>query len=99
MSASAFPTAIERVKVEKGREPRSQTVISFFADPPIDPMEQEQHRSPRPACSRRALRDILREDLGQTYTVSVGLSQSLPQRGDGHIAGQLRRGAGEHRRR
>ena len=32
-----------------------------------------------------ALRDILREDLGQTYTVSVGLSQALPQRGGGHI--------------
>jgi zinc protease len=32
-----------------------------------------------------ALRDILREDLGQTYTVQVGLSQSLPQRGSGHI--------------
>ncbi len=32
-----------------------------------------------------ALRDILREDLGQTYTVSVNLAQSLPQRGEGHI--------------
>ena len=32
-----------------------------------------------------ALRDILREDLGQTYTVGVGLSQPLPQRGAGHI--------------
>ena len=32
-----------------------------------------------------ALRDILREDLGQTYTVSAGLSQALPQRGSGHI--------------
>jgi zinc protease len=32
-----------------------------------------------------ALRDILREDLGQTYTVNVGLSQPLPQRGGGHI--------------
>ncbi len=31
------------------------------------------------------LRDQLREDLGQTYTVSVGLSQSLPQRGDGCV--------------
>jgi zinc protease len=38
-----------------------------------------------------ALRDILREDLGQTYTVSVGLSQALPQRGGGHI--QVRFGA------
>ena len=31
------------------------------------------------------MRDILREDLGQTYTVQVGLSQALPQRGSGHI--------------
>ena len=38
-----------------------------------------------------ALRDILREDLGQTYTVRVGLSQPLPQRGAGHI--QVRFGA------
>ena len=38
-----------------------------------------------------ALRDILREDLGQTYTVNVGLSQPLPQRGAGHI--QIRFGA------
>ena len=37
------------------------------------------------------LRDILREDLGQTYTVSVGLTQPLPQRGEGHI--QIRFGA------
>ena len=32
-----------------------------------------------------ALRDILREELGQTYTVSVDLSQLPPQRGGGHI--------------
>jgi zinc protease len=32
-----------------------------------------------------ALRDVLREDLGQTYSVSVGLSQSLPQRGYGYV--------------
>src|SRR5688500_11780270 len=32
-----------------------------------------------------ALRDILREELGQTYTVSAGLSQNLPQRGGGHV--------------
>jgi len=27
----------------------------------------------------------LREELGETYSVSVGLSQSAPQRGGGHI--------------
>ncbi len=32
-----------------------------------------------------ALRDILREELGETYTVSVNLSQPLPQRGAGKV--------------
>jgi zinc protease len=32
-----------------------------------------------------ALRDVLREELGQTYGVSASLSQPLPQRGDGRI--------------
>jgi zinc protease len=32
-----------------------------------------------------ALRDELREDLSQTYTVSVGLEQRLPQRGFGNV--------------
>jgi zinc protease len=79
-----FPRSIERVKVEKGREPRSNTVISFFADPSPDPAEQEILTTAT-SVLETALRDILREDLGQTYRVSVGLSQSLPQRGDGHI--------------
>ena len=34
---------------------------------------------------RGSLRDILREDLGQTYTVSVRLAQSFPPRGEGRI--------------
>ena len=34
---------------------------------------------------------MLREDLGQTYSVGVGLSQALPQRGGGHV--QVRFGA------
>jgi zinc protease len=32
-----------------------------------------------------ALRDVLREELGETYTVGVGFSQELFQRGGGHI--------------
>jgi zinc protease len=79
-----FPSGIERVRVEKGREPRSQTVISFFADPPPDAGEQERITAATTVLST-ALRDVLREELGQTYTVSVGLSQSWPQRGGGHI--------------
>jgi zinc protease len=85
-----FPDSTQRVKVEQGREPRGQTVISFFADPPPDPVEQENINAATVVLDI-ALRDILREDLGQTYTVSVGLAQPLPQRGEGHI--QIRFGA------
>jgi zinc protease len=79
-----FPTATERVRVDKGREPRSQTVISFFADPPVDSAEGERINAATTVLQTR-LRDALREDLGQTYTVSVGLSQGLPQKGGGHM--------------
>jgi zinc protease len=80
-----FPSANEQARVQKGREPRSETVISFFADPPMDPMEQERVGAATDVLEI-ALRDILREELGQTYTVSVGLSEPLPQRGAGHVA-------------
>jgi len=79
-----FPEGTKQEKVEAGREPRGQTVISFFADPSIDPQEQEKIIAATTVLDI-ALRDILREDLGQTYTVQVGLSQALPQRGSGHI--------------
>ena len=82
--AIRFPESVQRVQVEKGREPRSQTVVSFFADPPPDPAEQEDLAAAMTVLDI-ALRDILREELGQTYTVSVGISQALPQRGNGHI--------------
>jgi zinc protease len=79
-----FPDKIVRERVEKGREPLSRTLISFYADPSPDPNEQERIGAAT-LVLETALRDMLREELGQTYTVSVGLAQSLPQRGDGHI--------------
>jgi zinc protease len=79
-----FPSTVQKETVTAGQEPRGQTVISFFADPSIDPMEQEKVIAATTVLDI-ALRDILREDLGQTYTVGVGLSQPLPQRGAGHI--------------
>jgi zinc protease len=59
-------------------------VISYFADPSEDPLEQERVIEATTVLEI-ALRDILREELGQTYTVSVGLAQALPQHGAGHI--------------
>jgi zinc protease len=79
-----FPASSQTAKVEAGREPRGQTVISFYADPEPDPNEQEQ-LSEATIVLQSALRDILREELGQTYSVSAGLSQALPQRGGGRI--------------
>jgi zinc protease len=80
-----FPSTSERVRVEKGREPKSDTVISFFADPPIEENEQTRVEAATEVLEI-ALRDILREELGETYSVSVALAQAPPQRGSGHIA-------------
>ncbi len=79
-----FPKTVQRARVEKGREPRGQTVLSFFADPGTDPAEQE-NAAAASTVLQTALRDILREELGQTYNVSVGLDQRLPQRGYGRM--------------
>ena len=79
-----FPTKVITERVEKGREPQSRTLISFYADPSPDPTEQERIGAATTVLEI-ALRDTLREELGQTYTVAVGLAQALPQRGDGHI--------------
>ena len=83
-----FPAAVEKVTVQKGREPKVTTVVSFFADPPQEPSEITQVASAADVLEI-ALRDILREELGETYTVGVGFSQEPHQRGGGHIVGQL----------
>ncbi len=80
-----FPEADVRATVEKGSEPRAQTVLSFFADPPIEENVQTRVAAATDVLEI-ALRDLLREELGETYSVSVGLQQHLPQRGDGYIA-------------
>src|SRR5262249_45881019 len=80
-----FPASDERATVEQGKEPKSDTVISYYADPSgSDPMEQERALAATDILEL-ALRDVLRLELGQTYTVSVDLSQNLPQYGGGHV--------------
>jgi zinc protease len=79
-----FPETIQRATVEKGREPKSETVVSFYADPAVEPMEQERISAATDVLEI-SLRDILREELGQTYTVSVDSVQLFPQRGGGNI--------------
>ena len=67
-----FPAASREVSSsKKGASRSAQTVLSFFADPPIEENEQTRVAAATDVLEI-ALRDILREELGETYNVSVG---------------------------
>jgi zinc protease len=80
-----FPEKVERATVTKGREPKVTTQLSFFADPPPDANIVTRLSSAADVLEI-ALRDILREDLGETYSVGVGFEQETFQRGGGFVA-------------
>jgi zinc protease len=86
--ALQFPDRVQKETVTKGREPRSQTVISFFADTRMDEMETYRLRAAAAVFENR-LRDILREDMGGTYSVGVGYSDTSPQPGYGTVTVQF----------
>ena len=83
-----FPQRTLKEEVHKGREPRGQTVMSFFADTKLDELEMHRARSAASLLGIR-LRDILREELGGTYGVSVAYDNSLPQPGYGSMTVQF----------
>jgi len=83
-----FPTGIVKEEVKKGKEPASQTVLSFFADPGFDEFEMHRARAASQLLGIR-LRDILREELGGTYGVSVGFSNAPPLKGYGAMVIQF----------
>ena len=80
-----FPAAVKREVVRKGKEPRSQTVVSFFADTGLDELEMHRARAAASVLELR-LRDELREELGGTYSVGVGYSNTQPQPGYGTMS-------------
>jgi len=80
-----FPASVVRETVTKGREPRSQTAITFFANTGLE--ELEDHRLQAAAGVLQArLRDILREQLGGTYSVSASYGNSSPEPGYGTVS-------------
>jgi zinc protease len=83
-----FPTSVTRETVRKGQEQRSQTVMSFYADTGLDEMETHRARAAAQVLQMR-LRDILREELGGTYSVGVGYSDNSPQAGYGYTSVQF----------
>ena len=80
-----FPTAVVREVVNRGQEPRSQTAITFFADTKIDEMEDHRLGAAVRVLQGR-LRDILREQLGGTYSVGAGYSSTSPEPGYGVVS-------------
>ena len=79
-----FPGAVVKEGVNKGKEPASQTVMQFFADPGFDEFEMHRLRAATSVLSIR-LREILREELGGTYGVSAGFSNTPPITGHGSV--------------
>jgi zinc protease len=79
-----FPGAVVKDGVNKGKEPVSQTVLSFFADPGFDEMEMHRLRAATSVLNIR-LREILREELGGTYGVSAGFANTPPIKGYGAV--------------
>jgi zinc protease len=79
-----FPTGVIKEEVKKGKEPASQTVLSFFADPGFDEFEMHRLRAATSVLNIR-LREILREELGGTYGVSAGFNNSPPIKGYGAV--------------
>ncbi|MBF8301677.1 MAG: hypothetical protein HW394_2047 [Acidobacteria bacterium] len=77
-----FPADVQRETVRKGQEPRSQTAIMFFADTGLDEFETHRLRAATSILQSR-LRDVLREELGGTYSVGVVYSDTSPQAGYG----------------
>ena len=77
-----FPATVQRETVTKGQEPRAQTVITFFSDTGLDEAQTARVRAAADIVENK-LRDILREQLGGTYSVSVGYSDTSPQPGYG----------------
>jgi zinc protease len=79
-----FPAATTSVDVRSGSEPKSRTALAFFADARGD---RDQLFRLNAACEllEIRLRDRLREDLGSTYSVSVGYADAWPMRGYGRV--------------
>ena len=80
-----FPASIEKIRVEKGREPRSEIVTTYFADAGEDE-DQALFANAASDVLEIRLRDLLREALGSTYSVSVDYSSGLPEHGYGTIS-------------
>ena len=80
-----FPDTVQKVEVDRGREPKSESVITYFVDAGSDEDELALADAAADVLQMR-LREELREALGSTYSVSASYGNILPQRGYGTLA-------------
>jgi zinc protease len=80
-----FPASVVTETIKRGQEPKSQTVLTYFADTGIDEMEDHRLNAAMRVLQGR-LRDILREQLGGTYSVSAGYNSTSPEPGYGVVS-------------
>jgi zinc protease len=80
-----FPTSVVTETVTRGQEPKSQTALSFFADTGNEELEDHRLAAAVRVLQGR-LRDILREQLGGTYSVSAGYNSTSPEPGYGVVS-------------
>ncbi len=81
---ATFPAGIQHVRVVKGVEPKSQAHVAWFADTGGDEMEMHRARAAASLLQDR-LRQVLREDLGQTYGAGAWYDHVLPAKGYGSM--------------
>ncbi len=77
-----FPESVKKAEVHKGREPRSTTTLTFFADAGGGESDRQQALSAA-GVVRNRLRGLLREEMSGTYGVSVSYSDVRPVPGYG----------------
>jgi zinc protease len=77
-----FPETVKKTEVRKGREPRSTTTLTFFADAGGNETDRQQALTAA-GVVRNRLRGLLREEMSGTYGVSVNYSDIQPVRGYG----------------
>jgi zinc protease len=83
-----FPPAVVKETVYRGQEPQAMTTLTFFANTGLE--ELEDHRlSAASRVLQARLREILREQLGGTYSVGAGYSSMSPEPGYGTVSVQF----------
>ncbi len=75
-----FPAGVKESVVRLGREPRAETQLAFAPRNDLDFRRESTLMTAVAQVLERQLREVMREDLGGTYGVSVGLLPFLEER-------------------